>query len=393
MYITVITLILLEVSSEWVEITQQSYRKPINSQIRKPEESIYSNQTILDNNWKNSIHKSHSANIKLLKVPASNFHQSSTGGTFTIETIDTSEGSDEFGFNEKMPIINRDYGVIQKVSNLGSVERVQLPKSPVRSPISRYSEATIPSNNPVGFQKVKKIINPFQYKGDNHFETDLIQDKAVRLNKIKVGDNVEHRILSTQPKTPSNNNVSRPNTFIRSTLTPPTTTNFKNLHSTNYFKNKQQSNIFITAKGNHDMHKSTINISHDKIIENKASTIPTFDVTNEFENKKDEESAKLNNTNIQNENPTNKLSSIPEEHKSNNTRDKVFVNETQDNAMENVMKFINVVADTISKNTKRSVESKMRYLEDLKETILANIGEYMRSKFLLLCTLLFMSNT
>ncbi|XP_063539415.1 uncharacterized protein LOC134748558 [Cydia strobilella] len=49
--------------------------------------------------------------------------------------------------------------------------------------------------------------------------------------------------------------------------------------------------------------------------------------------------------------------------------------DTKPNTMENVLKFARVVADTITRNTRKSVSSKLRYLEDLKDTIMANIED------------------
>ncbi|XP_013190941.1 uncharacterized protein LOC106135245 [Amyelois transitella] len=43
------------------------------------------------------------------------------------------------------------------------------------------------------------------------------------------------------------------------------------------------------------------------------------------------------------------------------------------NTMENVLKFMRIVTDTISRNTRRSVGSKVKYLENLEDTIMANI--------------------
>lgn len=52
-----------------------------------------------------------------------------------------------------------------------------------------------------------------------------------------------------------------------------------------------------------------------------------------------------------------------------------IVNNTKDNTMENVVKLLKVVSETISRNTHKSISSKMRYLQDLKDTIVANIGK------------------
>ncbi|XP_063387720.1 uncharacterized protein LOC134673648 [Cydia fagiglandana] len=49
--------------------------------------------------------------------------------------------------------------------------------------------------------------------------------------------------------------------------------------------------------------------------------------------------------------------------------------DTKPNTMENVLKFAKVVADTITRNTRKSVSSKLRYLEDLKDTIMVNIED------------------
>ncbi|PZC76789.1 hypothetical protein B5X24_HaOG204106 [Helicoverpa armigera] len=45
------------------------------------------------------------------------------------------------------------------------------------------------------------------------------------------------------------------------------------------------------------------------------------------------------------------------------------------NTMENLIKFMRVVADTISKNSRRSFGGKMQYLHELKDSILANIEQ------------------
>ncbi|XP_063367702.1 uncharacterized protein LOC134656112 [Cydia amplana] len=49
--------------------------------------------------------------------------------------------------------------------------------------------------------------------------------------------------------------------------------------------------------------------------------------------------------------------------------------DTKPTTMENVLKFARVVADTITRNTRKSVSSKLRYLEDLKDTIMVNIED------------------
>lgn len=49
--------------------------------------------------------------------------------------------------------------------------------------------------------------------------------------------------------------------------------------------------------------------------------------------------------------------------------------DAKENTMENVLKFVKVVADTITRNTRRNFNSKLRYLEDLKDTIMVNIGK------------------
>ncbi|XP_059048321.1 uncharacterized protein LOC131843654 [Achroia grisella] len=50
-----------------------------------------------------------------------------------------------------------------------------------------------------------------------------------------------------------------------------------------------------------------------------------------------------------------------------------LTNEKTLDKMGNVIKFMKVVAETISKNSHRSVDSKIKYLENLKNTIVANI--------------------
>ncbi|XP_031770116.2 uncharacterized protein LOC116413710 [Galleria mellonella] len=56
-----------------------------------------------------------------------------------------------------------------------------------------------------------------------------------------------------------------------------------------------------------------------------------------------------------------------------------LANEKKLDKMGNVLKFMKIVAETISKNSHRSVDGKIKYLENLKDTILANI-EYRLDK-------------
>ncbi|KAI8424699.1 hypothetical protein MSG28_006654 [Choristoneura fumiferana] len=56
-------------------------------------------------------------------------------------------------------------------------------------------------------------------------------------------------------------------------------------------------------------------------------------------------------------------------------------NYAKDNTMENVLKFVKVVADTITRNTRKSFNSKLRYLEDLKDTIMVNIEDRIESLY------------
>ncbi|KAJ0173413.1 hypothetical protein K1T71_010562 [Dendrolimus kikuchii] len=372
MYITVITIIILEVSSEWVEISQQHYRKPSNSQTSRKqidkyiEETTYSNQSVIDYNWKDSIHRKQSTNnIRLLNFPTSNLYQTSTGETFTMETIDTSELSDEFGFTEETPFIKKDYGSIEKISNMGSVERVQLTKSPVRSPNRKQSGASIDSP-PAGFQNVRQTNNPYVGE-DIHFENVLIQDTGKTIKPIynKEEDTLEYKKLS-KPKRYPNTDKSTVSAYIRSTIVPPMTTRFRNQYSTSYFKNKQHNkNNFVTVKDrphydDNDIRKqSNTAYASVEIKDNIDTTMPSLDVKKKYTSKSNLKSADKPSFNS----------------KVNNTKAKETENEKQDNAVDNVMKFMKVVADTISKNTRRSVGSKTRYLEDLKETILTNIAD------------------
>lgn len=61
-------------------------------------------------------------------------------------------------------------------------------------------------------------------------------------------------------------------------------------------------------------------------------------------------------------------------HKTNDKLDDTLTDEKKQNPIENVVKFMKVVSETISKNTHRGIDSKMRYLEDLRDTIMMNIG-------------------
>ncbi|CAH4034152.1 unnamed protein product [Pieris brassicae] len=55
------------------------------------------------------------------------------------------------------------------------------------------------------------------------------------------------------------------------------------------------------------------------------------------------------------------------------TEDWIYTSVSEDNKMERVWEAVKLVADTISKKTHRGFKSKVRYLEDLKDTITASI--------------------
>ncbi|XP_061721814.1 uncharacterized protein LOC133528442 [Cydia pomonella] len=90
---------------------------------------------------------------------------------------------------------------------------------------------------------------------------------------------------------------------------------------------------------------------------------------------------------IQSKNPTNgpvrrvdaeengSLNKIPSNISEEDQNGEPGTSGTKPNTMENVLKFTRVVADTITRNTRKSVSSKLRYLEDLKDTIMVNIED------------------
>ncbi|KAJ2938571.1 hypothetical protein O0L34_g13069 [Tuta absoluta] len=51
------------------------------------------------------------------------------------------------------------------------------------------------------------------------------------------------------------------------------------------------------------------------------------------------------------------------------------------NAMENLIKFLKTVTEIIARNTRRGVHGKVRYLEDLRDTLMANIEERIEAAF------------
>lgn len=426
-------LLVAQVKAEWVEITQQHYRKPIriHSPITTSEKVIeveittkpwtYNNRSVAEYNW-NKDPEARPPGIGNVKRTQHIGTMVKTTERVKLEedNLDLHLDFTDYQLTQNygptratIEIQGKQKGMVERVPHVGNIKRVQLNNSPVKSPTYFKADRDKYSNN-----QHEAIQHDDDYEEANDFKHKKNTEayRRIYVNKIKNSHGTE-RTATFPPDNDEDSSFSEEITFN----TERSKQEFKN-HTTesefysakpsfiseseDFIKYKTQQNMFYkstntsemtdlinvfttergetvktivtktpkhakstTAKAtNSNFHKNVIDFKTESS-ENKVSRNdkkPANPIVNEY-------NAKRKGQNDQPE------QDHPNENETKNKNDEVTPNTKTEknkvNTMENVVKFMRVVADTISKNSRKKFGGKVQYLYELRDSILANIGK------------------
>ncbi|CAG9789559.1 unnamed protein product [Diatraea saccharalis] len=319
----IILLFLSRADADWVEISQQHYRKPLRTNI----------------------------NFSTLEKVTEVYFQS-TRPVYKNETLE------EFAWNK---------GNVNKVSKLGNVQRVQLDSNPVKAPTLRIGSLQKKNN----FEETSVVSVNTRY--EDYTLDDSNELSAHGTNKsfvMNTNKNETFEVWST-----GKNNY--PESEIHQRLNKLSTYNRNNSNSS------VKGEISVTKKNNietgpqtgvTDIRQLTNQEFKDKYSKNDSDM---KEYSSEYNRTRERSKTKENKkphtetgayTHATRDNVVTNKGNIEIEHKSTGT-----LENNKKNAIENLIKLAKVVTDTIKENTRRTVSSKTRYLENLKESILTNI--------------------
>ncbi|KAJ8714292.1 hypothetical protein PYW08_007912 [Mythimna loreyi] len=416
-------LLVTRVSAEWVEISQQHYRKPIrtHSPFTTPEKVAdvedttktwtYNNRSVTEYNWnKTPARPPNIGNIKRVQNVGSTVKP---GRVKDEDDLDLHVDFRDYELRPnygptRAPELHQQIGMAERIPNLGNIKRVDLNNSPVKSPAVNYNDRDIYSNN-----RHEDIRHDHRTEANEHRKNTEAY-RRVYINKVKHQHSTE-RTATFPPVDDEDMSVTEEvttfNTESPKQVTYKNRTTVRDIYSTKptFITETEDFTSFETPKNR--FYKIAIrtekpDVFTTEIIDTEESTTknspkrtkPTITPTV----KPNKNKVPQNLTDLKAESHENKVyvSSDDEktdypiinEHKTKPKAD--YQPEIEDskeikekaptttkteknkvNTMENVIKFMRVVADTISKNSRRSFGGKMQYLHELKEFILAHIEE------------------
>ncbi|CAD0204076.1 unnamed protein product [Chrysodeixis includens] len=408
-------LLVTRAAAEWVEISQHHYRKPVRNhnpfttpKAISTEEATkpwsYNNRSVTEHNWNKSPSRTPSiGNIK--RVQHANTVRTTERILLQDEdfNVGTSDNRHHYHPTEAPPELKvKQKGTIERVPNIGNVKRVQLNETPVKShPIRLKGDGGKVTTNDMKGQFIgdprKTESKP---KGEGNQETFI---RRIYVNKLKK-DHIIGRPATLPPENEDEFVADEVNDFKRM---------YRNYTSTHLLAPKP---TFITESedfNKYDMHDERLFITPDRHVTEKTlfyttesiedfsfdapkTTTPkkttpesfqNFDITTSPETSFENKVYSGNNVNYepplgqnhektkQPENPSEDNNSKVKEALKNKASNSTKTEKNKVNTIENVLKFMTVVADTISKNSRRSFGGKVSYLQDLKDSILANIED------------------
>lgn len=414
-----LTLLLIsQATAEWVEISQQHYRKPMrtHSPFNTPDRVIdfedttktwtYNNRSVTEYNWnKNPARPPNISNVKR-KQHESTKEEEEDDLDLHVDFRDY-ELRPNYGPTRPTTEHDKQKGSIERVPNVDNIKRVQLNNSPVKSPVVNYKgdrekySNNRHENNPQDDDDDGDEVNEFKHKKNGEAFRRIYVNKVKNVQRTEIttlppDDEEEATTFNTERPKRIYNNHTKVREFYS---TKPTViiedfTNYDNQRNrfhkiTNGKSSELTDKIFTTEIIDTD-EVTTISPKRTSMKGNKNNFHKNI---NDFKAESHENKVQVTSNNekptnvISNDNKT-KLKGHTDEPKQDNQSEKENLKDKIDkaptdtkteknkvNTMENVMKFMRVVAETISKNTRRSFGGKMQYLHELKQSILANIGK------------------
>lgn len=425
-------LLLTRVTAEWVEISQHHYRKPLrtHSTFTTTEKSkdvedstklwAYSNRTLTEYNWNKNPARPIIGNVKRIQHIANTVRATDV---VKLEDEDADFDADEVDYEIKpnygptrATLDTHDRvkqkGMIETVSNVGNIKRVQLNSSPVKSPavyfkgdrekysITRHENYHMKGNE---FED-KKITGPIKRKFNLNPQNagrpgTSIEDEeegtfVAEVNTFDTSSSQRYRnhtstakptfITETEDFTTYESQLNRFQKITNSKSSEATEN--MNTLTTDIIETDEN----IVSKQNTKLTESTTETTFDYNVHRNVNDFETesfatkvHDAGNKGKQsnvKVQDQDIKANLKNVQlkddlakGEKKSEKIKHVTDkegEPTNGTKKEKIKVN-----TMENLIKFMRVVADTISKNSRRSFGGKMQYLHELKDSILANIEQ------------------
>lgn len=337
----------------------------------------YRNQTITEYNW--NQHEYGGGDIK-------RYH-----GNMKLKANITPEFSlDVFGeVTEREPesttrLKNKEVlsATIERVPNKGSIKRVQLSNTPVKSP-------SLPNSVVSNIQKTNNRRHGVSgLDSDLSDEFDIKHDIFADVQSGLMSSTKQiKQVLSSTKETPLWKYTKKDTSTVwpititepgeRITKHPQSTSESKLVPNNNIKDNvnisKLRDDYPVTVSNHYRPHeefkqenKNRIKDPPNFISKNNKNNIPE-----EIHPEEDKNNVDSNNIINNSHDVNNPSSKIHKAKPTNSENEKVKVVHT----MENVMKVLKVVTETISSSSRRGFNGKVKYLQELKETLLRSIGK------------------
>lgn len=420
-------------AAEWVEISQQHYRKPIRTHTHFTSDRVidvedtttpwsYDNHSVVEYNWNKNPATPNAGNVKRMQ------HVETT--TKVNKRLHLDDDDDDLELNvdfrhyqlgptKPTTEINKpdkQKGTIERVSNLGNIKRVQLNSSPVKSPVIHnkgddenyftnrhenvaYSDSVHTETDELGANKKPEtfhrkiyISNLKKHSTERYATFPPDEDEIITFNmeatpirktdKSHFKNQTVRNFYSTKPTFITEtedftNYETEQDRFYKILNRDSTETNKKDNFATEIINTSEDSR----TKPNTKSTTIKVNSAEENSYELKTESNPN----NVFEKKheKNENVTSVVSTDFETKTKHPVSPPIQADHNKNEIKNKKDgTNNTKNennnkvNAIENLIKFMKVVADTISKNSRRNFRGKIQYLHELKDTILTNIGKF-----------------
>ncbi|XP_052744205.1 uncharacterized protein LOC112050547 [Bicyclus anynana] len=366
-------LLLTQVSGDWVEISQNHYRKdpvhPAHFDYTTKSNSIYKNNSITEKQWhRGVVDKVSKGNIRPVQHPS-----------VKASSVKIRHGDDRFiKYSNDYKTTEADYSFVSAKPNIQKFktydEDFEQTKHPYSKPIKKLE--TLPTN-----------LNRRKYFDEKYSEdeNDVInQEKQVQISEPP---------LAIPKKNMDEINFSENDNFF-TRATPKLGASTSNSRHSNFVNNKDLSNPKIKLS----------NMEDDRhVVENDIKRVLQSDAENsdEIESyvKNLQPLRELNSSNtfrniglgkkhitktageieepVQNNDKegSSSIDEVTTNYKAEDHIPKSISNVTNSKTMKGMWKLLKLVTDTIYKNTHRSFKGKIKYLENLKTTILKSIEE------------------
>lgn len=401
-------LLISQVSCDWVEISQNTYKKEpprrttaINRYEKNPEDDrIYRNISIIEKQWnKATIDRvSNIGNIRRVhepsvSTPSINLRPSKYGSTKLSDSTNLNIRRVDFEYppssmrhpfhEEELPTkwretTHREFttrpsktGTIKKIQIINSNEENKQTKTTIAIDKDRYNSNKGSDENKIYKEEdEKKKFVTVADDSTSRYDDDDIYEYGIR----------NFQRLPTTAQNSHQNNFKTKSYFVSTTPVAKTTRidTIFNKDNTNYFQKieniKEDEPSLNDFKASNTSTKMKSKFHVTKIEKPFGSNDDKISKLNSHVTSNLKDSARVDlNTNIPE--ITLKNENVKETKKDVVDRFEEISNTTKGESMSKMWNLVKIVTDTIYKNTHRSFKSKVNYLERLQSTILASIGK------------------